>query len=183
MTRVSRASAAELRIIPRTFQIVLVPRPANDVPKARAAVSSTVRWRTPRRLVPPSSPTCPGTPAAPFQLEHHQDGLPPLLPPARPLPNPGTDGSHQGRLCVYMNHAPSTEAVALRPQTGLTGPGSHRYSYAGLGKATSISHPHNGCHQPLIFRYRLARRRSFTGPGPGPQETDACGRGLLPLPP
>ena len=30
----------------------------------------------------------------------------PLLPPTRLLPNPGTDGFRQGRLRVYMNHAP-----------------------------------------------------------------------------
>jgi hypothetical protein len=32
----------------------------------------------------------------------------PLLPPTRLLPNPGTDGFCQGRLRVYMNHAPLT---------------------------------------------------------------------------
>jgi hypothetical protein len=32
----------------------------------------------------------------------------PLLPPTRLLPNPGTDGFCQGRLRVYINHAPLT---------------------------------------------------------------------------
>src|SRR5271165_5509958 len=75
---------------------MVVPRPANDVSKPRADVSSTVRWRTPRR---------PG-PAVIAELPRH----------ARHF------------------------------------------------------HPHNGCHQPLIFRYLLAGRRSCTGPGLAPRK-------------
>jgi hypothetical protein len=55
------------------------------------------------------------------------------LPRTRLLPDLVTDGFCQARLCVCMNHAPLPGAVALRSQTGLTGSGSHRYSYGGFG--------------------------------------------------
>ena len=62
-----------------------------------------------------------------------------LLLPTRLLPNLRTDGSCQGRLRVYMNHASWPGAVALRSQTVLTGSGYPRYAYGGLGEATHVS--------------------------------------------
>jgi hypothetical protein len=46
-----------------------------------------------------------------------------------------------------MNHA-FPEAVALRPQPGLTGSGSYGPSYGGFGGGHSHFHPHAGCRQP-----------------------------------
>lgn len=113
-------------------------QPANDVSKARAAVSSTVRWGTPRQPGPAIITELPGHARRAFPGSGSIGMDSPAPPPNQAAAKPGTDGFCQGRLRVYINHAPSTEAVALRPQTGLTGPGSHRYSYAGLVEATSI---------------------------------------------
>ena len=43
----------------------------------------------------------------------------PLLPPTRLLPNPGTDGFCQGRLRVYINHAPLTGSGCPTATDGL----------------------------------------------------------------
>ena len=71
----------------------------------------------------------------------------------------------QGRLRVYMNHASWPEAVALRSQTVLTGSGSPRYSYGGLGEATHIS-----------TRIPAARKANLTIPPPGSGATRAPAR-------
>jgi hypothetical protein len=67
--------------------------------------------------------------------------VPRPLPRTRLLPNLVTDGFGQGRLRVYMSHPLLPREVALRPQTGLTGSGSHRSSYGGFGGG----HPTSTC--------------------------------------
>jgi hypothetical protein len=47
---------------------------------------------------------------------------------------------------VYMNHASWPGAVAPRSQTVLTGSGSPRYSYGGLGGG----HPHTSGRKPNL---------------------------------
>ena len=64
----------------------------------RAAVNTSVPWCcSPFRALPGASSAWPLS-----------GWTRPLLPPTRLLPDPGTDGFCQGRLCVYINHAPLT---------------------------------------------------------------------------
>ena len=105
--------------------------PQLSVPVRRCPAAWQQYWQQPQRSWHPSllSATLAGyLPARP-----PPGWTRPLLPPTRLLPNPGMDGFCQGRLGVYMNHASSPGAVALRSQTVLTGSGSPRYSYGGLG--------------------------------------------------
>jgi hypothetical protein len=64
---------------------------------------------------------------------------PAQTPPPNPIAAEPGDGRVQSRPS-WRVHKPcsSPEAVALRPQTVLTGSGSHRYSYGGFGGG----HPH-----------------------------------------
>jgi len=75
-------------------------------------------------------------------------GLPRPLPRARLLPNLVTDGFSQARLRVYISHAPSPGPVALQPQMGLTGSGSHIPSYGGFGGGHRHFHPHTSRGKP-----------------------------------
>ena len=70
------------------------------------------------------------------------------LPRTGLLPSLVTDGFGQGRLRVYMNHAPLPRRLSCRSQTALTGSGSHRSSYGGYGGGHPHFHPHAGCSQP-----------------------------------
>jgi len=72
------------------------------------------------------------------------------LPRTRLLPHLVTDGFCQARLRVYLNHAPLPGPVALRSQTGLTGSGSHRYSYGGFGGGHLRFQPHTDCRPPNL---------------------------------
>jgi hypothetical protein len=79
--------------------------------------------------------------ALPAPAEPASRNSPAPPPPTRLLPNLGTDGFCQDRLRVYMSHASWPEAVGLRSQTVLTGSGSPRYSYGGLGGGHPHFHP------------------------------------------
>ena len=115
------------------------------------SVVRSVREKSVRDPYPGSVRSCVGA-----TLAGHLPARPPpgwtrpLLPPTRLLPNPGMDGFCQGRLGVYMNHASSPGAVALRSQTVLTGSGSPRYSYGGLGGGHPHFHPHTGGQKPNL---------------------------------
>jgi len=65
-------------------------------------------------------------------------------PAQTPPPNPTAAGPGDGRVRSrpsWRVHEPcnSPDAVVLRPQTVLTGSGSHRYSYGGSGEDTHTS--------------------------------------------
>ena len=70
-----------------------------------------------------------------------------------PFPEAAAAGPGDGRVQSGPSsrvHEPcsSTEAVALRSRTGLTGSGSHTYSSGGFGRGRTRFHPHTGCREP-----------------------------------
>ena len=96
-------------------------------------------------------------------------------PPPRlaqtPPPNPTAAGPGDGRVRSRPSsrvHEPCslTEAVALRSQRGLTGPGSPGYSYGGFGGGHPHFHPHTGWRQPNLTLTRLLGRVTRCGLSP-----------------
>ena len=94
-------------------------------------------------------------------------------PAQTPPPNPTAAGPGDGRVRSSPSsrvHEPctSTEAVALRSQTGLTGSGSHRSSYGGFGGGHPHFHPHR--RPPATQSHQLSavpthyRRGDVTSP-------------------
>ena len=80
-----------------------------------------------------------------------------LCPSQTPPPNPTAAEPGDGRVLSRPSsrvHEPCsfTGAVVLRPQRGLTGSRSHRYSYGGFGGGHPHFHPHAGTAQ-LWSRY------------------------------
>ena len=78
-----------------------------------------------------------------------------LCPAQAPPPNPTAAGPGDGWVLsssALRVHKPCTptRAVALRSQPGLTGSGSHRYSYGGFGGGHPHFHPHTGCQHPNL---------------------------------
>ena len=90
-------------------------RPANDVSKARADVSSTVRWRTSRRPGPAIITELPRYARRAFSSWGTITMDSPAPPPTRPLPNPGIDGFCQGFRVI-------PDPVFMEPVTGRSWP-------------------------------------------------------------
>ena len=78
-------------------------------------------------------------------------GCPTQTPPSNPIAAKPGDGRVPSRPS-WRVHEPcsSPEAVALRSQTVLTGPGSHGSSYGGFGGGHPHFHPHTGRRQPSL---------------------------------
>ena len=76
---------------------------------------------------------------------------PTQTPPSNPIAAKPGDGRVPSRPS-WRVHEPcsSPEAVALRSQTVLTGPGSHGSSYGGFGGGHPHFHPHTGRRQPSL---------------------------------
>jgi hypothetical protein len=75
-----------------------------------------------------------------------------LGPVQTPPPNPTAAGPGDGRVLSGQSsrvHEPcsSTEVVALRSRTGLTGSGSHIHSHGGFGGGYRPLHPHTSCRK------------------------------------
>ena len=90
----------------------------------------------------------------------HRAGLCPAQPPP---PNPTAAGPGDGWVLsssASRVHEPCTPtwAVALRPQPGLTGSGSHRYSYGGFGGGHPHFHRHTGCQHPNLTSHPVRLR-------------------------
>jgi hypothetical protein len=101
--------------------------------------------------------TAPGT-VTPWCSSPRADLLPvtwPRVALPRPPSNPIAAKPSEGRVPSrpsWRVHEPcsSPEAVALRSQTVLTGPGSHGSSYGGFGGGHPHFHPHAGRRQPSL---------------------------------
>ncbi len=115
-------------------------------------------WGEPGSVVPIATATnTPGTPIEVGDLRRDRArALSRPLPRTRLLPNLVTDGFCHARLCVYMNHALLPRPVALRPQTGLTGSGSHIPSYGGSGGGHPHFHRHSGSRQSSLTKPALS---------------------------
>ena len=82
---------------------------------------------------------------------------PAQTPPPNPIAAEPGDGRVLSRPPSRVHEPPtSPEAVALRPQTALTGSGSHRSSYGGFGGGHPHFHPHNGCENPISPKLALS---------------------------
>jgi hypothetical protein len=91
-----------------------------------------------------------------------------------PPPNPIAAEPGDGRVLSRPSsrvHKPGslTEAVALRPQTVLTGLGSHRYSYGGFGGGHLHFHPNTAdlritsMSRALLAEFKARASFGFTG--------------------
>ena len=67
--------------------------------------------------------------------------------PDRLLPDNGDGRVQSGPSSRVHEPCSSTEAVALRSRTGLTGSGSHTYSSGGFAGRPPRFHPHTGCRK------------------------------------
>ena len=86
-----------------------------------------------------------------------------LCPAQTPPPNLTAAGPGDGWVLsssALRVHEPCTPtwAVALRSQPGLTGSGSHRYSYGGFGGGHPRFHRHTGCQQPNLTSHPVLLR-------------------------
>jgi hypothetical protein len=74
----------------------------------------------------------------------------PLLPPTRLLPNPRTDGFCQGRLGVYMNHAPLTGSGCPTVTDGLDRFRESNILLRRVGGGHPHFHWHTGGQEPKL---------------------------------
>ena len=134
--------------IPHIFRIMTVRGPptvrfqAGHIPswvrivRALCAVAGRC-WQPLATTVAVSRWSCSPSPRSPRRRDR-------ALPCPAPPPNPTAAGPGDGRVRSSLSPRvlepySSTEAVALRSQAGLTGSGTHRYSYGGFGEDTCTS--------------------------------------------